>query len=164
MIYRYSITILVVFFLFAISCNDYMKSCFLRVYPVILLVSFDSTEIDTIQLDKFDSRYNFDSIINSKKIAILNSSFHKLKDSFLITPFMYSDTHVNYDASSRYNFEIKFGNNRSVKIKNITYDNNECDSYGAKINAACYCDYLGCYVITNNCNYKVINKGIYVTP
>lgn len=152
--------------IFFISCNDHMRPCGLKIYPSVTLVNFDTTEIDTLIVTKFDSLYAFDSVIESKIVMPLSYSFYNTaKDSIYITPFMHTYVQVGYDASSKFNFEIKFGNNRVIKFQNFIY---HCGEINIRENPGefdyCYCDYIGCKVTTNNCTSVLDKKRIYILP
>jgi hypothetical protein len=147
------------------SCTDTMHSCFLRKYPEVTLVGFDSTEIDTVTIKTFDVSKGMDSLIETKKINMLTTSFHSNFDSFQLSRFFYSDTHLYYGANSNYKFNIQFGINRELEIYNFIYDDGkECDSYGrGAYGVECWCPYINCDVNTTNCK-KLNTKQLYISP
>lgn len=143
-----------------------MRPCALMAYPPISLVHFETTEIDTLVITKYESSYGFDSVVEIKQVLPLKHSFHTQgKDSFSITPFLYDYVQVNFGASSKYNYQIEFGNARNLKLSNFIYHCEEVDVREHSISSGgCYCEFVGCKVETVNCSYAISDKSIFVMP
>ena len=111
------------------------------------------------------TKKEMDSLIETKKINMLTTSFHSNFDSFQLSRFFYSDTHLYYGANSNYKFNIQFGINRELEIYNFIYDDGkECDSYGrGAYGVECWCPYINCDVNTTNCK-KLNTKQLYISP
>ena len=141
-----------------------MIKCFLAPYPKVLLTGFDTLEIDSIKISKYNAQFGFDSLISSKMISIHDAFFYQKKDSFNLRPFLHSYPQVDYDGSSRYNFMIRFGNNRDINLYDFLYTKHECESDGSGPGQSCSCEYLGCKVSTTNCTNTTISRAIYISP
>ena len=151
--------------LFALSCyGPRMQQCFLRYYPLVYITGFDTTQLDSIRVNKYMAISGHDSLVSSKAISVSDTLVFISADTFFITPYLQSDPRDFYYSANTEQYEIIFANNKIVRLSNFTYEDKQCLRGESEFRDPCYCGFIHCEADTTNCNCYIKGKQIFITP